>query len=164
MLKSQIILRNAIPEDTQFLARLYFDTRRQEVAAWGWPPQQQEMFLRMQFDAQSRSYRSAYPDATDRIVCLEGSAVGRMLVGQEPSGTRLIDIALLEDHRNRGIGTELLRQLLQKCKSQGRTLRLQVLQGNPAVRLYQRMGFLQYGADPMYVQMEWIPSQPPKGL
>jgi len=164
MAERQITLREATPEDMEFLARLYFDTRRQEVAAWGWPQQQQEMFLRMQFDAQSRSYRSAFPDAVDQIVCLDGFAVGRMLVGQEPAGMHLIDIALLEEHRNHGIGTQLMRQLLQERKSQGRTLRLQVLQGNPAIRLYQRLGFVQSGADPMYVQMVWTPSQPPERL
>ncbi len=164
MPERQITLREATPEDMEFLARLYFDTRRQEVAGWGWPSQQQEMFLRMQFDAQIRSYRSAFPNATDHIVCLDGSAVGRMLVGKEPAGTHLIDIALLEKYRNHGIGTGLLRQLLHDCESQGRALRLQVLRGNPAIRLYQRLRFVQSGADPMYSQMEWIPSQPSKGL
>jgi len=90
--------------------------------------------------------------------------MGRMLVGQVPSETRLIDIALLEEHRNRGIGAELLRQLLQKCETKSRPARLRVLQGNPAIRLYRRMGFLQSSTDPMYAQMEWIPSQPPKEL
>jgi ribosomal protein S18 acetylase RimI-like enzyme len=162
MAERQITLREATPEDMEFLARLYFDTRRQEVSAWGWPPEQQELFLRMQFDAQSRSYRAAFSDATDRIICLDGSAVGRMLVGQEPGAMHLVDIALLEEHRNCGIGTSLLRQLLQECEMQDRTLRLQVLQGNPAIRLYQRMGFVQSGADPMYVQMEWTPPRLPE--
>jgi len=164
MFESQVTLRNATAGDIKFLARLYFDTRRQEVATWGWSPQQQEMFLRMQFDALSKSYRSAFPNAVDHIVCLESSAVGRVLVEQEPAGMCLIDIALLEEHRNRGIGTGLLRQLLQECESQGCTLQLQVLQGNQAIRLYQRMGFVQSGADPMYVQMEWTSSRPSEGL
>src|SRR5271170_5782120 len=162
MLESRVTLRNATPDDMEFLVRLYFDTRRLEVAAWGWAPQQQELFLRMQFDAQSRSYRSAFPDAIDHIVCLDSAAVGRMLVTHEPSATRLIDIALLEEHRDRGIGTGLLRELLQECETQGHPLRLQVLQGNPAIRLYQRMGLVEFNADPMYVQMEWTPSQPPE--
>jgi hypothetical protein len=42
------------------------------------------------------------------------------------------------------------------------TLRLQVLRGNPAIRLYQRLGFVQSGADPMYLQMEWVPAQRPE--
>jgi hypothetical protein len=37
-------------------------------------------------------------------------------------------------------------------------LRLQALQGNPAIRLYQRQGFHLTGADSIYIQMEWTPS------
>jgi GNAT superfamily N-acetyltransferase len=153
MFERRLTLKETFPEDLPFLARLYYDTRRQEVGAWGWSQEQQELFLRMQFEAQSRSYRAAFPDATDRIICLEGAHIGRMLTVQEPAGIRLIDIALLDEHRNRGIGTELLRRLQQE----GCSLRLQVLQGNPAIRLYQRLGFVQIDADLMYVQMEWIP-------
>jgi hypothetical protein len=49
------------------------------------------------------------------------------------------------------VGTGLLRQLQQECESQGRTPRLQVLQGNSAVRHYRRTGFGQSSAYPMYV-------------
>ena len=157
-MEGHITLRNATPEDTQFLALLYGDTRCREVNEWGWPPEQQELFLRMQFDAQCRSYRAAFPKATDSIVCLEGHAIGRILVDQDSSGKRLIDIALLGEYRNRGIGSNLLRQMLQECKMQGRALRLQALQGNPAIRLYQRLGFQQSSADPMYAQLQWLPS------
>jgi len=162
MIEREVTLRNATPGDTQFLFRLYCDTRLKEVAAWGWPPGQQEWFLRMQFDAQRRSYLAAFPDAVDQIVCLGDSAVGRVLVERNSALMHLIDIALLEEYRNRGVGTGLLRQLLQECETQGRALLLQVLQGNRAIRLYQRLGFVQTGVDPMYVQMEWIPSQPPE--
>ena len=157
MHEGQITLRDAVSEDLPFLARLYRDTRRQEVAAWGWLPEQQEMFLRMQFDAQRASYRAVYPGATDRIVCLENTAVGRVLVNEDAAGMRLVDIALLAEQRNRGIGTELLSGLLRECETRGRILRLQVVQGNPAIRLYQRLGLRQSGGDSMYAQMEWIP-------
>src|SRR5271163_2796512 len=128
MLDSRITLREAAPDDAQFLARLYRDTRRQEVAAWGWPPEQQEWFLGMQFDAQRQSYLAAFPRAIDHIICLEGATVGRMLVAEEPAATYLVDIAVLEEYRNRGVGTGLLRELLQACEKQERPLRLQVLQ------------------------------------
>ena len=159
MVENPITLRNAAPEDIEFLARLYSDTRQQEVAAFGWPLAQQEMFLRMQFDAQCRSYRGAFPDAIDQIVCLDGSAIGRMLVSREPAGMHLIDFALLAGHRNHGIGTGLLSRLLQECEDQGMTLRLQVLQDNPAIRLYQRLGFVENGSDLMYIQMEQTPQR-----
>ena len=78
MLASQITLRRVCAEDVPFLERLYFDTRRHEVSAWGWPLAQQEMFLRMQFDAQRRSYSAAFPNAEDHIVNVDGSAAGRI--------------------------------------------------------------------------------------
>lgn len=159
MSESRVTLRDAGPEDIQFLAQLYRDTRRNEVNAWGWPQEQQELFLKMQFDAQRRSHQATFPDATDRIICVGNVAVGHMLVGFEPGGMRLIDIALLDEYRNQGIGTQLIRQLMQDCEEQDRVLRLQVLQGNPAIRLYCRAGFVQSSADPMYVQMEWMSSQ-----
>jgi ribosomal protein S18 acetylase RimI-like enzyme len=164
MIESQVTLRKAVPEDLEFLARLYFDTRRREVSAWAWSQAQQEMFLRMQFDAQRQSYRAAFPAAVDRIVCIDGAAAGRILVDRETAGTHLIDIAVLEDRRNRGVGTHLLRQVLEECKDRGDTLRLRVLQGNPAIRLYRRLGFVQCGADTMYVQMECTPRHPPERL
>jgi len=161
LIENKVTLRNSTRDDMGFLARLYGDARRGEVAEWGWPQAQQEMFLRMQFDAQHRSYQAGFSGAEDRIVCLDGSPAGRMMVAREPEGMRLIDIALLEEYRNRGVGTLLLLQLLEECNDHGDTLRLHVRQGNPAIRLYLRLGFVQTGADEMYVQMKRSPIERP---
>src|SRR5215813_14008278 len=155
MITESISQRDATSADQAFLARLYTDTRRQEVSAWGWPTEQQEWFLRMQFEARQVSYRTSFPNATDCIVLREDKPIGRILTNQEGTSMRLIDIALIEEYRQQGIGSHLLRRVLQQCQKQGLSLHLQVAQGNPAVRLYQRLGFLQTGADAMYVQMEW---------
>jgi ribosomal protein S18 acetylase RimI-like enzyme len=158
LIERKIAVHAAAPEDTEFLASLYFDTRRHEVSAWGWPSEQQEAFLLMQFDAQCRSYRAAYPNASHSIICIDGLRVGRMLLQRESGGTRVVDIALLEPYRNRGIGTSLLQKLQKECEAERSKLWLQVLHTNPAIRLYRRLGFCQTGADALYAQMEWIPS------
>lgn len=157
MIPESITLRDADSEDVSFLACLYGDTRRREVSAWGWPPEQQEWFLRMQFDVQRKSYRAQFPSAVDRIVLRDGMAIGRILTCQEDMALRLVDIALLEEHRGQGIGTYLMGELLKECEAESCALHLQVAQGNPAMRLYQRMGFLQTGGDLVYLQMEWRP-------
>ncbi len=72
---------------------------------------------------------------------------GRLLVNEESSAMHLIDIALLEDYRNRGIGTHLLNELKRECDSRQMTLRLHVLAVSPARGLYRRMGFAEVGAD-----------------
>jgi GNAT superfamily N-acetyltransferase len=150
-------LRPVRAEDQEFLARLYVSTRVQEIAAFGWPEAQQEVFLRMQFIAQQRSYESAYPQAEHQIVELDGTPVGRIMVHRKIDFTRLVDIALLPEHRGHGIGSELMAALIQQCLREGATLKLQLLHTNPALRLYQRLGFISTGEDAVYIHMERRP-------
>jgi len=150
-------LRDAQPADLPFLFDLYCDVRGPEVSAWGWLASQCDAFLRMQFEAQRRSYHAAYPAPVHHIVLSGGQAIGRRFAARTSESMHLVDIALLASHRNRGIGTRLIRELIDDCQSTGSVLRLQVLRGNPALHLYQRMGFTETSADEMYIQMAWTP-------
>jgi ribosomal protein S18 acetylase RimI-like enzyme len=147
-------LRLVRPEDQDFLFKLYASTRAQEIAAFGWPVAQQEAFLRMQFMAQQRSYESAYPQAEHQIVEQGGAPIGRIMVHREKDFARLVDIALLTEYCGKGIGSGLISALMEQCAGDGATLKLQVRQANPAVRLYERLGFIRAGEDAMYIQME----------
>jgi len=152
-----ISLRPFRADDQEFLYQLYASTRLHEIAGFGWPAAQQEMFLRMQFNAQYRSYQAAYGQAEHQIVEQDGKPVGRIMVLWEKDFALLVDIALLAEYRGRGVGSELLGELVQKCTRMGVPLRLQVLKTNPALRLYQRLGFATTGEDQMYIQMERRP-------
>jgi len=157
-----ISLRPCGSEDRDFLFQLYSSTRLHEIAAFGWPVAQQEMFFRMQFAAQQRWYESTYTQAEHQIVEEDGQPIGRLMVFREKvkqgkSAALLVDISLLAEHRGRGIGGELLRGLIQQCKHDGVPLKLQVLKTNPALRLYERLGFLRTSEDQMYIQMELRP-------
>jgi ribosomal protein S18 acetylase RimI-like enzyme len=151
-------LRPARTEDQDFLFKLYASTRAQEIAAFGWPAAQQEAFLRMQFMAQQSGYESAYPQSEHNVVELDGSPIGRLMIYREKDSVRLVDIALLAEYRGQGIGAELIGVLIEQCTRDGATLRLQVLQTNPARRLYERLGFTRTGEDAMYIDMERRPS------
>ncbi|MGY0002392.1 GNAT family N-acetyltransferase [Micromonospora sp. I033] len=52
-----------------------------------------------------------------------------------------------------GIGTAVLRGLLERCDREGSLVRLNVLQGSPARRLYERHGFTVETQDPVDVFM-----------
>ena len=158
VLTMTISLRPSRPEDQDFLFQLYSSTRLHEIAAFGWPAAQQEMFFRMQFTAQQRWYESTYGQAEHQIVEQNGQPIGRLMVLREKNSALLVDISLLAEHRGRGIGGELLRDLIQQCKHSRVPLKLQVLKTNPALRLYERLGFLRTGEDQMYIQMECRPS------
>lgn len=149
----KISLRPFSPEDPEFLFQLYASTRREEIAPFGWPPAQQDAFLRMQFNAQRQWYAMAYAGADHQLIVIDEKPAGRMLVLRDNTGARLVDIALLSEYRGHGVGTQLLRELISQCDKDGVPLRLQVLKNNPARRLYERLGFVTIGEDGMYYEM-----------
>ncbi|HLJ68665.1 MAG TPA: GNAT family N-acetyltransferase [Chloroflexota bacterium] len=57
-----------------------------------------------------------------------------------------LTVAVLREWRGRGAGTALLQALIERCRIEGRpALSLSVEWGNPARRLYERLGFLRCG-------------------
>jgi len=149
-----ITLQPFPPDHQDFLFQLYASTREHEISALGWPPAQQEAFLRMQFNAQQRWYEMAYGKADHQLILIDDQPAGRILVLRDSKAYTLVDIALLAQHRNAGIGTELVRQLIAEADKAGVPLRLHVLKSNPACRLYERLGFVKTGEDGMYYEME----------
>jgi len=149
--------RPAVGEDEDFLFRLYAGTRAGEMAAWGWPPAQQESFLRMQFRARQATYSATYPGASHAILLLDGAPIGAAIVCQSADGIRLVDIAFLPEHRGRGCGGQWLRGLIAAAGAARLPLRLSVFRGNPAIRLYERLGFVSTETGAMYIEMEHQP-------
>lgn len=153
------VLRAAQPEDEEFLFQLYVSTRESDFLALGWNRTQIEPLLRMQFVAQRQWYETAYPGSDHQIAMLDGVCVGRVMVHRSAGASVLVDIALLPEHRGKGIGETLLRRLLEEGDKHAVPVRLQVLKNNPAARLYERLGFTRTGEDQMYWHMERKPGK-----
>jgi ribosomal protein S18 acetylase RimI-like enzyme len=152
-----ISLRPFRQDDQEFIFKLYVSTRLGEIAEFGWSEAQQEAFLRMQFEARYRSYESAYGKAEHHIVEQDGRPIGRVMVLWEKDFVLLVDIALLSEYRQQGIGGRLVCELIGQCNRRSVPLRLQVSKTNPALRLYERLGFIRQAEDQMYIQMERRP-------
>jgi len=152
----KVQLRPSLPDDRDFLFRLYASTRMEEVRGFGWNAVQQEAFFRMQFNAQQQWYQAAYSTAENQIIEKDHEPIGRMIVQREAGTWRLLDISLLPEHRGQGIGGELIRNLIKECAA-ATVLQLQVVNTNPAQRLYERLGFIKTGQDQIYTQMEFRP-------
>ncbi|HKP03562.1 MAG TPA: GNAT family N-acetyltransferase [Chthoniobacterales bacterium] len=148
-------LRPITPGDDSFLARLYASTRAEELAVTGWSEEQKAMFCRMQFNAQTADYQRNYPDASFQIIERGGVAAGRLLVRRSDEAVHVIDIALLPEHRGAGIGTKLLKELQEEATAAGKPLTIHVERFNPAMRLYQRLGFRQIEDKGVYLLMSW---------
>ena len=146
--------RPALPDDEPLLYRIYRSTREAELQAIGWNAAQQDAFLRMQYEIRRRSYEASYPSADHSILVSGNTAVGGMIVSRSAAEIHLLDIAILPEHRGRGIGAAFLGDLIREAVSARLPLRLSVLRGNPALRLYQRCGFVVTAEDAMYLEME----------
>jgi ribosomal protein S18 acetylase RimI-like enzyme len=151
---------DARPEDETFLFELYCTTRAEELAAWNWPPAEQESFLRMQHRCQCESYAQQHPNAVNKIVLRQGNRTGRILTARLPDAIALIDIAVLPACRNQGLGTLLVRQVQEAARAEGCGVRLHVLAYSPARRLYIRLGFRDDGGSLPYLRMRWDPEPP----
>jgi GNAT superfamily N-acetyltransferase len=150
-------LRPATAEDEPFLRNLFASTRANELALMTWDEHQKAAFVAMQFKAQSRQFLTSYPHANDSIVLFKGEPVGRMLVARTEATIFLVDIALLTDYRNLGLGTGLIQGLLKEAAIAGKPVRLHVFAASVARRLYERLGFSQIGVDSGYLEMMWFP-------
>ena len=152
-------LRPVSDSDNDFLLSLYGSTRADELAQAEWVEGQKEMFLRWQFDLQRREYDSRFPDADYRVIVIDGKPAGRVWIGSDDKQIRLLDIALLPESQNRGVGTALLRRLQIEAQTAGKALRHMVfVLNNNADRFYERLGFKKIEDFGAYKHMEWRPN------
>ncbi len=136
-----LALRPETEADLAFLRELYASTRWEELAVTGWPPEQIEAFLRMQFEAQYRHYQLHYADASFDIILCRSEPAGRLYVHRGKKEVRIVDISLLPQWRGRGIGSFYLRQLIAEARDSALPVGIHVERNNPALGLYRRLGF-----------------------
>jgi ribosomal protein S18 acetylase RimI-like enzyme len=151
-----LTFRRATDADLPLLARIYASTRTEELAPVPWTEAEKAAFLDMQFRAQHAHYRQYYQDADWLIIMRGGDCIGRLYLERLPDWHRIIDIALLPDHRGLGLGEALLRDLLDEAVAAGRGVSIHVEKQNPAMRLYRRLGFTTAEESGVYDLMRWI--------
>jgi ribosomal protein S18 acetylase RimI-like enzyme len=134
-------LRPTSATDYIFLEHLYASSREQEMSRSGWSTAVIADFLKQQFALQDRYYREHFPDGEFWVVERNAQSVGRLYLHWGEHALQLIDIALMPKHRGAGLGSGLLRDLLARADERGFAVGLHVEAGNPALRLYQRLGF-----------------------
>jgi len=69
-----------------------------------------------------------------------------------------MDIALIPEARGHGVGTHLLNELIAEGKSTGAIVTIHVEKFNPALRLYDRLGFRIVDDREAYWFLEWSPA------
>lgn len=155
-----VSLRSVTPADREFLLAVYFGTRAAELAQVEWEEGQKEAFVRWQFERQEEEYRQRFPDGRYDVILVDGVPAGRIWVGSDEKQIRLLDIAIIPEFQNRGVGTHLLRQLMAEATATSKVLRHMVFVLNDnAHRFYERLGFVVIEDLGGYKHMEWVPGE-----
>jgi ribosomal protein S18 acetylase RimI-like enzyme len=128
-------------DDAMLLFELYASARAEELSRTGWKTPQQRHFFRMQAQIQEQHFARHYDHLDRRTICINGFSAGRLLVDRTPTGFTIVDIGLLPSFRGRGIGSILIRDLLDEAAELDVTVQLSIPKQNPAVRLCERFGF-----------------------
>jgi ribosomal protein S18 acetylase RimI-like enzyme len=153
-----ITLRPETDDDLDLLRRVYAASRDREMALLiSWSAAQKDEFLAQQFHAQRHHYRSHYPGASFDVIEQDTRPIGRLYVARPEQEIRLMDIALLPECRNQGIGGSLCEALLDEARDERRVVSLHVEDDNPAKRLYERLGFRDVAEVTFYRLMHWVP-------
>jgi ribosomal protein S18 acetylase RimI-like enzyme len=152
-----VTLRPATAADEGFLRVLHASTR-QDLDGHPWDAATRNAVLRLQFEAQERSWRAAFPKADFDVALVDGEPVGRFVVDRSGGEIHVLDIAFAPEHRGRGFGTDLLEHVLVEADTCHRAVSLQVDRDNVvARRLYQRLGFVDVGQDAFRIAMRRQP-------
>ena len=149
------ILRPVQEEDESLLLAIYSSARADEMGLVPWDAATKDVFLRTQFSAQQKHYRAYFPSATHDLILAEGQSVGRLYVDRRATEIRILDITLLTEARGRGIGTQILLDLMKEAEHESKSCSIYVESFNRSLGLFQRLGFMKTEESGASWLMEW---------
>ena len=98
---------------------------------WGWDE-----------DFQMKFHEENFSTANTKIVIVEGRRIGTVDLKEEDERTFISGLYLLPAFQNKGIGTAILRDIMQETAANKKRIELEVLKVNTKAQdLYKRLGF-----------------------
>jgi len=126
----QITLRPARTQDFDFCEALYFAGMENIIRE-----------LNLDRVAQSASFRQLWELTQVRIIVVDGADVGWLQSTKQGDSLFLAQLFISASFQRRGIGTEVMHRLIAEAARARQAVTLGVVKINPALRLYERMGF-----------------------
>ena len=151
-----ITFKNVSANEETVLFELYSAVRSVELGMQSWDAVLRNQILWFQFEAQKRGYRQQFPAADRRLILLNGSTVGWLIVDRSGSALHGIDIALVAEQRSHGLGTRVIKALQDEAAAEKRPFVITVQRTNHrATALYFRLGFRAIEETESHTLMEW---------
>ena len=151
---SDMDFRQAAPADFDYCAKLYFAARDATMRA-----------LALDTDKHTADFSERWSAAETRIITRDGADIGWLQAALDGDALFLKQLFVDAALRGQGIGTQVMRRLIDEATRAGRGMTLGVVKTNPALRLYQRLGFAVTHADArkLYLRRERTASGPLRG-
>jgi GNAT superfamily N-acetyltransferase len=150
---TQYTLRPASAEDVDFLQSVYASTRADELTQLPWNEEQRSAFIRMQFTAQRQHYLKHYPNASQDLILIGDQPIGRLYVNRG-NEIHVIDIAVLPEHRGNGIGTAIMKALIEEATEARKPTTIYLETFNRSRQLFERLGFKEIEKDGFNLLLE----------
>lgn len=127
---SELTFRRATEADVEFLRELRRETMSDHLRNSGVEPSDSELTERVlaRFECAE-------------IILLGDMPIELLKVAKDGKKWNLIQIQLAPEHQSKGLGTSILRALLDDAVKSQALITLSVLRANPARHLYERLGF-----------------------
>ena len=142
-----ILLRRACDDDVAFARSAYFETMRELIERlFGWDKSREE-----------KNFARFFKLDEVRIITVDGQDVGWIQEQIFDRGINLGSFYVVPSMQGRGIGTEVLRMLLERAASESKAITLAVMKINPSRHFYEKRGFRATHEDEYKVYMSACP-------
>lgn len=103
---------------------------------------EKNQYLKTQFELEKTQFVTFYPKAEYYMVIKDNKYIGRLYIDYGENDIRILEIGLIEEYRNRGIGRSIIKNIISKASECNKFVSLQVAWFNQkALKLYEELGF-----------------------
>ena len=158
--RGDFVLRPEVPEDAQFLYRLFRAHSVRSLHLAGLPDAAVDQLVTLQHRSQTATHRGIFPNAIYSIIEFGGEEVGRFIEQDEIDVVYFVDFALFPEHQAKGLGAALTRALMEEWAARGRGTRVEVMRNNePCLKMCRGLGFVQVDQTDgrASVELRWYP-------
>lgn len=142
----KIFLRSATQKDIPFLKSLRATTMQAVVSNhYAWDDTAQQERVMAHFDCA-------------KIIEIDGEEAGLLKIVESEREIHLSQIQLSPKYQGKGIGSHLIKSMLEKAQRTGCSVNLNVFRCNPALSLYTRLGFSPIAEDAHFYTLQWTPT------
>lgn len=143
-----IVLRASVADDADFAYNVTEKTMRSHVVAtWG----------EWRSDAVREALLAQAASGTAQVIEFNGAKAGWLVIERHTSHFQLEQLFVLPEYQNQGVGTRIVKDLIEEAFCLRLPVRLRVLAVNPAQRFYERMGFSVVEVAQERILMERLP-------